>query len=1313
MWKKIKTRLNYFWRCIGTYLLYVLTGLKNPVNRDRWLFGRKGSGMVIFAIVIAVLVPLIIWGFAEAITKINNLELHTLLLNNYDTATGHSNGWAILSQYADPGNLPAAQHNPTGYIIAIICAIAGVFCLSGLAVSSFINFINRMSERWKLGLLRYDIMFKDYVVIIGCNNQTANLVKLVATRKDVKYVLIMTSQNVEKMRMRLDLDLDYEEEKKVVFYYAERTSREDIAQLHVERAKDIFILGEDVYSEEETDHDIANISCLENISEYLKEVKNLHEKKRVHVNLEYQSTFTAFKYTHIYRSLDKNVEFIPYNIHEIWAKKILVDNFAVVPIGKKGEFKVQEYLPIDSPDGIKADDEKTVHLIIVGMNQMGTALGVQAALMAHFPNAHRNRNLRTTITFIDDQAVKEGEFLRGRFSTLFDLCRYRVIDVEKDGLNAIGSDYEQEWFDPMIMGRYKHLGENFMDIQWEFIQGNVASDSVRKYLSSVAEDTNKVTTVAICFNHPQNSVAAALYLPETVYKRSLQILVYQQDSFDLANKIATGEKIWKRYEKLRPFGMIEGSYTENPFDNPMAKILHYLYDSGRINNQGRRKSAMDYSYFDVKDISEFNDTSIDAEFARKINELWDQQGIVAKLSNIDMVDTIAMKLRSLGLTIDTIDELPRKLQEGNTLEMLAKSEHTRWVTERTTMGYRPLDNTPNEWQYFLDSTLDRFERTKKKRYWQGKSRAHLDICSNTSLVTVDPGTHYNDMAVISYIPQLIRYKEWLNVMKLANKTSRDSVAGSLTKGFVITKEDGKPIFAFKRLKQGKDNFWIADTVVTQQQWKEVMGTTPAPSEFQDPGKPVVNVSKLEIDAFLKALRKRTGLYFDLPTKEEWEMAARLSTNNENVENLTGHIRVNRGKSDNEGPVCVRSNGSILSDDCRLYNMLGNVWEWTKSENPNDKGCFHFCGGSWRFREIQCDLDKDYWESYWKPVLKSDDIGFRLVWRFNTGVLSKDQLQSIDKSLEMVLDGPIEESKKVSDKEIIDMIKLVPVETGYFLMGTENEETAEKHPEYPKNWIDKEANEDETPHHFVKIKRFMVASTPVTQELWNVVMEIDPKENQSEHFGAKKPHTNVSWEEIHDKFLPRLYEITGKKYRLLSEAEWEYVAKGGHDTELNRGLTSIFEDSTLTTAQKTEAAYKLLSESEPYKKYGASDNPEELDLTVHATTSNVKDRLPIFIGGDKEENKVYDMMGNVWEWCSDFYQTNYYEDSRTKENDREYERFGYISNPVCKDPSYAAHSFRGGSWRFDAKNCRTTSVNFWISTDTDDDLGFRLALDYDD
>lgn len=1308
---------------VGTVALTILTFSK-PVKRDRILFGNNGGGMVGFALWIAILVPSIIWGgtllYKAAIDK--DLEVNELLLSNYDTditkLKGHAVGdsltleaeekkphhesyWAILSQYTDPGNLPSAQKENGGYLLAIVCALAGIFCLSGLAVSSLISFINRTNDRWKQGLLRYNWCFKDYVVIIGCNKQTANLVKLSLTRSDVKYVLIMTRQNVQKMRMKLDLDIDKEEEKKIVFYYAERTSREDIEELHLEKARDIFILGEDVYSDNEEDHDIFNISCLENISEYLKSVRGKHEidKKRVHVNLEYQSTFTAFKYTHIYRSLDKSVEFLPYNIHEIWAKKILVDNYAVVPIGKKGEVKVQNYLPIDSPEGIKADDNKTVHLVIVGMNQMGTALGVQAALLVHFPNAHRDRNLRTTITFIDDQAIKEGEFLRGRFATLFDLCRYRTIDAAKE-------EFNKPWIDPMENGRYSHLGENFMDIQWEFLQGNVASDEVRKYLQDVSEDKEKVTTIAICFNHPQNAVAAALYLPEMVYRRAMQILVYQQNNFDLANKIATGEKVWKRYEKLKPFGMIEGSYTEIAFDNPMAKILHYLFSTGRIKNYGEGKSNIDYSYFPVPDISPFEELNV--ELARKINDSWNQQGIVDKLSNIDMVDSIPMKLRSLGISMDNIDQFASILETGGNLELLAKAEHTRWLTERTTMGYRPLDNVDEEWKLFINPELDDATRKKQKEYHKSKSRAHLDICSNTTLNELEPGVHYNDIAVISYIPQLLIYKEWLNYMKLADRKTRDSISGKLLLDFVTSTSHGKRSLCFKLLKDNGVYFWIMDAVVSQEQWKAIMGNNPTPDKFIDKDKPIVNVSRLEIDDFLKVLRKRIGLYMDLPSLSEWEFAANKSLGSSSHEEIEKYLRVSTGGNDNDGPDKVRANSKIHKNGLPLFNMLGNVWEWTRTAHDKSEGCYYFCGGSWRFKSLQCNLQKEYWNSFWKPVLKSDDIGFRLVWRFDIKGIKKELRQELIHEMENVAVDSLPVNNVTSPEYIANLIdeQMVPIETGFYVMGTENTETLAKDSLYPSHWVDIDASEDETPHHFVKIRRFMIGATPVTQELWNAVMDIDAKTNKSEHFGLKKPHTNVSWDEIMTEFIPRLNKLTGKKFRLPSEAEWEYVAKGGHDNQISQKLTEIFDNDSLTADEKQRLAYKTISKLSRYNRFGSTDNGNDLDLKVHSTTMKVDAREPIIIGG----RKVYDLYGNIWEWCADYYQTNFYEDCS---NSQEYRLKGYVENPECKDTEYAAHSFRGGSWRFDAKNCRCTSVNYWIASDTDDDLGFRLALDYDD
>lgn len=215
--------------------------------------------------------------------------------------------WSILSQFTDPGNLPSAHGD--GRIIAFISALLGIIGLSGFLVSSLVNFLSRRAEKWKKGFIHYKLWNgKKYVIIIGVNDQTATIVKNSLARKGIDYVLIQTRQDVEKMRMRLDLSLDKHDENRVVFYYAERTSREDIEQLHLEKAVELYILGEDMLYANEEDHDAFNIDCLEHVSQYMKDekVKKLRRNKygknaprlRCHVNFEYQSTFTSFKATH-------------------------------------------------------------------------------------------------------------------------------------------------------------------------------------------------------------------------------------------------------------------------------------------------------------------------------------------------------------------------------------------------------------------------------------------------------------------------------------------------------------------------------------------------------------------------------------------------------------------------------------------------------------------------------------------------------------------------------------------------------------------------------------------------------------------------------------------------------------------------------------------------------------------------------------------------------------------------------------------------------------------------------------------------------
>ena len=273
---------------IGTIglLFFAYLWIFKPVEKDRWMYGNKPFKMVL-------LISAFVCCFALFLCLIGELfESDNIVHWSNKGTTVVEHWWAVISQFTDPGNLPSAYEK--GRIIAFISAVSGIVCLSGLLVSSIVNYLSRRSLKWRQGMIHYNRCFKDYVVIIGCNEQTANIVKLSLKRKDVKYVLIQTRQDVEKMRMRLDLDLDKSEEDRLVFYFAERTSREDIEALHLEKAKEIYILGEDVHADNEEDHDVFNISCLENISEYFKHVI-IKDKKKVHVSLEYQSTFTAFK----------------------------------------------------------------------------------------------------------------------------------------------------------------------------------------------------------------------------------------------------------------------------------------------------------------------------------------------------------------------------------------------------------------------------------------------------------------------------------------------------------------------------------------------------------------------------------------------------------------------------------------------------------------------------------------------------------------------------------------------------------------------------------------------------------------------------------------------------------------------------------------------------------------------------------------------------------------------------------------------------------------------------------------------------------
>ena len=191
-----------------------------------------------------------------------------------------------------------------------------------------------------------------------------------------------------------------------------------------------------------------------------------------------------------------------------------------------------------------------------------------------------------------------------------------------------------------------------------------------------------------------------------------------------------------------------------------------------------------------------------------------------------------------------------------------------------------------------------------------------------------------------------------------------------------------------------------------------------------------------------------------------------------------------------------------------------------------------------------------------------------------------------------------------------------------------------------------ADADEV-RHSVKLNDYWIGETEVTQELWELVM---PK-NRSKQKGAKMPVEYVTYDQCKE-FIAKLSQKTGRHFRLPTEAEWEYAAKGGR-------------------------------QSKGYL-YAGSNNPDEVAYTL--TYSFDDHHKPV---GQLKPNELglYDMSGNVWEFCEDWYR----------------------KAPTSK-PSSSFHVIRGGSYDCDARYSRITNRFMYDQRRRRMEVGFRLVMD---
>ena len=420
------------------------------------------------------------------------------------------------------------------------------------------------------------------------------------------------------------------------------------------------------------------------------------------------------------------------------------------------------------------------------------------------------------------------------------------------------------------------------------------------------------------------------------------------------------------------------------------------------------------------------------------------------------------------------------------------------------------------------------------------------------------------------------------------------------------------------------SYCIGQTEVTQELWQAVMGNNPS-NFHSDPQRPVERVSWDDCQTFVNKLNELTGMAFRLPTEAEWEYAARGGNRSKGYKYAGSNDLNEVAWYVDNSPNSTQPVATKAPNELGVYDMTGNVEEWCQDRygsytsdaqtNPTgpDSGSKRVDrGGSWlslaRGCRVSMRANRDSSYSY-------KHLGLRLA---------------------LYLNPPGTETFTVNGVTFT----MVTVEGGTFTMGATAEQGSD-------------AGGEEYPTHQVTLSSYSIGQTEVTQELWQAVMGSNPSCSQG---NLQHPVEQVSWEDC-QTFVAELNELTGKTFRLPTEAEWEYAARGG-----NKSL-----------------GYK----------YAGSNDINEVAWYWDGTSTTIQ---PVATKAPNELG-IYDMSGNVYEWCQDSW-GSYTSGAQTNPT-------GPTSGSLRVD--------RGGSYGHDGGRCRVSHRNYYHQTLKDGHLGLRLAL----
>ncbi len=468
-------------------------------------------------------------------------------------------------------------------------------------------------------------------------------------------------------------------------------------------------------------------------------------------------------------------------------------------------------------------------------------------------------------------------------------------------------------------------------------------------------------------------------------------------------------------------------------------------------------------------------------------------------------------------------------------------------------------------------------------------------------------------------------------------------------------------------------YYIGKYEVTQDQWQEVMANNPSKTKGEK--LPVTDISWNDCQEFIKKLNSTTNGGYRLPTEAEWEYACRAGTTDaysfgDSLKKGDSNC-LKKGDSNSGGGAVgsIKSVGSYSPNAFGLHDMHGNVFEWcedwfgaypaglvTDPKGPPTGDPRVLRGGS--FITLVIDARSSY-RANTAPTYRFLSAGFRLARTvdFKTAVATltapKPDPAVVMPTSDKLLIAPFTEAKakevqkafakslqkEVEEKEDLGKgitLDLVLIPAGKFMMGSPTSEKGHR--------------PDENQHEVTLTKSYYIGKYEVTQEQWQSVMGSNPSIRTK---GEKLPVTNVSWLDCQE-FIKKLNASTKGGYRLPTEAEWEYACRAGTNTAYSNGDSLTGYDANYGT--------------------GAGGS-------INAAGSYKRNALGL-----------YDMHGNVWEWCEDW-------------------KADYPDKAITDPMALAAGQYRvlrGGSFYYTESDARSSYRNYDSPTRRSDDDGFRLA-----